>query len=281
MRRNRGRRAAGTCRPARGRARPHALPLRPALDARPATRRRERAREARGDAADPGPEPLARALGAPGGRWRRLRRAPAPRGRRNRLRALHPTRPPGRAARRGRPRAGRRRPRGLRGRRRPLAGGARRRRALSRCGRRAARDRGDARHRRRRPPLHGLGARRLVDPVPDLAQRPGPRLPLPRRPARRHARRRDRVPVAGGELDRVRVPHRTRGADPHPLHGPPRRGARRRAPTPRATGRASCASTRASPSAIAGAPPGLEAALDRRDARVLPRLVRSRLGARR
>ena len=107
-RRLRARGAAGPRRTARARARPHALPLRSALDARAAAGRDERAGEDGRAAADPRAEPQPRALGA---RWRSKASSAAsgcaPGRRRDRLRRLRAARPAGRAARGGGPRAGR------------------------------------------------------------------------------------------------------------------------------------------------------------------------------
>ena len=89
-----------------------------------------------------------------------------------------------------------------------------------------ARHLGDARRRGRRPPLQRRRAGRRLDPVPGLAQRPRPGLPLPRRPPGGDPRRGDLHPVARGRLVRVRLPDGSGGQAADPAHGPPRRGQR-------------------------------------------------------
>ena len=136
----------------------------------------------------------------------------------------------------------------------------------------------DPGRRRRRSPLDDRRAGRLLDALPRLAQRSRARLPLSRRSAGRHDRRRDLLPVARGRLDRVRLPDDAGRQAADPADGPPRRGRRgaqgprgllaaqaRRAPGPRAAGRRRAAR--------------IEAALDRQHAGLLPRLVRPGLGA--
>ena len=189
--------------------------------------RHQRALEARRAAADPGAEPVEGPVDHARGRGHRVHRAPAPGARRDRLRALRASRPPGHMPRRGRPRAGRR---GARAQHVLVASLARRTgrgRPLHRRARRRARHRGDPRRRGRRPPLQRRRGGRRLEPVPRLAQRPRPGLPLPRRSTGGDPRRRDVYAVARGRLVCVRLPDGSRGQAADPPHGPPRRGQRR------------------------------------------------------
>ena len=256
------------------------LPVGSALHPRAHARRHERACEARRAAADPGAQPVEDPVDHSRGRGHRVHRAPAPGARRNRLRALRTSRPAGHMPRRGRSRAGRRGPRALHVlvaalARRPGGG-----RPLHRRARRRARHLRHACRRGGRPPLERRRRGRRLEPLSGLAQRPRPGLPLPRRSPGGDPRRGDVYPVARGRLVRVRLPDRSRGQAADPPHGPPRRGQRRaqgsrgllaaqarRAPRPRRADR------RPRQEHLH------EAAVDGRDAGLLPRLVRAGLGA--
>ncbi len=100
-------------------------------------------------------------------------------------------------------------------------------------------------------------------PVPDLAERPGPRVPLHGRPPRGHRRRRDLLAVAGGQLVRVRVPDDPRRQAAGAADGPPRRGRRGEARPRALLASASSASIPASPRGSRARRALLEAPLDR------------------